>query len=112
MDGSPNKNGRITHFVPIQYEFGGKTFNEEFHITHLGDQKIILGMPWLESHNPLIDWRRKTIAVPTNPSRKIGAITTKVMVEEEEALNEKTLLKCGSEELNLWNQMIGLESNS
>ena len=88
MDGSPNKNRRITHSVPIQYEFGGKTFNEEFHITHLGDQKIILGMPWLESHNPLIDWCRKTIVVLTNPSQKIGAITTEVMVEEE-TLDEK-----------------------
>ena len=74
VDGSPNKDGRITHYVQLQYEFGGKHFKEDFHITHLGDQRIILGMPWLESHNPLIDWRRKTIVVPTNPSRVIGVI--------------------------------------
>ena len=85
VDGSPNRDGRITHFVPIKYEIGGKTIEEEFHITHLGDQKIILGMPWLEHHNPLIDWRRKTIAVPANPSRKIGAITR----EETDALTER-----------------------
>ncbi|KIL55412.1 hypothetical protein M378DRAFT_41077, partial [Amanita muscaria Koide BX008] len=52
VDGSPNTAGCITHGIWVAYEFAGKKFKDMFHITDLGDQKIILGMPWLESHNP------------------------------------------------------------
>jgi hypothetical protein len=62
----------------VAYEFAGKKFKDMFHITDLGDQQIILGMPWLESHNPLIDWRRKTIVIPKDPSRHIRAISKTV----------------------------------
>ena len=30
-------------------------------IMKLGDQKLILGIPWLREHNPKIDWDKSTI---------------------------------------------------
>ncbi|KIL53796.1 hypothetical protein M378DRAFT_40948, partial [Amanita muscaria Koide BX008] len=61
VDGSNNQAGHITHETRIQFRLGNKEFDEWCYITKLGDQDIILGMPWLKNHNPLIDWRRQTI---------------------------------------------------
>ena len=27
----------------------------------LGDQNLILGLPWLEKHNPIVNWKEKTL---------------------------------------------------
>ena len=35
----------------------GRTLNTRLLITELGQQKIILGYPWLQEHNPDIDWQ-------------------------------------------------------
>jgi hypothetical protein len=37
-------------------------FNEQFYVTGLGKQEIILGLPWLHKHNPMIDWKKGEIA--------------------------------------------------
>src|SRR5204863_6203857 len=34
---------------------------QTFYVAPIGMHSMILGMPWLESVNPVIDWRRKTI---------------------------------------------------
>jgi hypothetical protein len=34
---------------------------EWFYVTMLGDQDLILGLPWLEKQNPMIDWAKKTL---------------------------------------------------
>ena len=60
-DGTVNMNGMITHYIPIEYSIGGRQYSTQFLITKLGDQKLILGIPWLEENNPTIDWREKTI---------------------------------------------------
>jgi hypothetical protein len=40
-------------------------------VTGLGKQKIILGFPWLNEHNPDIDWKtgRITWKTPQRPLR-------------------------------------------
>ena len=61
IDGTLNRNGTITHKTWIKYEIGGKQLADWFFVTRLGDQQLILGMPWLEKYNPLINWETKTI---------------------------------------------------
>ncbi|KIJ58491.1 hypothetical protein HYDPIDRAFT_51605, partial [Hydnomerulius pinastri MD-312] len=48
VDGSPNKAGLITHY---------STLFICFLITDLGKEDIILGLPWLTSENPIINWK-------------------------------------------------------
>ena len=33
----------------------------------LGRKQIILGMPWLKSRNPRIDWKNNTLSFPKPP---------------------------------------------
>ena len=48
VDGTVNRNGSITKKVVTDLELKGKRLEEEFLVTALGRQRIILGYPWLE----------------------------------------------------------------
>ena len=47
--------------MDLQFQLGDKTFKEQFYVTGLGKQKIILGFPWLHKHNLIIDWKKGEI---------------------------------------------------
>ena len=58
MDGTDNKQGTIHYYTDLNIKIGDQTFLERFYITGLGNQKVILGLPWLRKHNPEIDWEK------------------------------------------------------
>ena len=45
----------------ITFYICGKHLTEWFYVTMLGDQNLILGLPWLEKHNPIVNWKEKTL---------------------------------------------------
>jgi hypothetical protein len=47
VDGTKNKQGTIQYYTNLDIQVNGKTNTERFLITGLGNQKIILGLPWL-----------------------------------------------------------------
>jgi hypothetical protein len=47
VDGTKNKQGTIRYYTNLDLQVDGKTNTERFLITGLGNQKIILGLPWL-----------------------------------------------------------------
>jgi glucan biosynthesis protein len=55
---------------------------ERFLITGLGNQKVILGSPWLRKHNPEINWKEGTLHWRTT--------TMEEVLDEEEHLNQPT----------------------
>ena len=57
VDNTENKQGKITSFVELNLTIGGKMRRTRLMITGLGKQKIVLGFPWLNEHNPDIDWK-------------------------------------------------------
>ena len=58
VNGTKNKQGTIRQYVDLMFNLGTKKFNKRLYITGLGKQKIILGFPWIQEHNPLIDWKK------------------------------------------------------
>ncbi|EEB89118.1 hypothetical protein MPER_12827, partial [Moniliophthora perniciosa FA553] len=56
VDQTPNKKGMITHTVEVPLTIAGRQIREELYISGLGNEEIILGLPWLRKHNPDIDW--------------------------------------------------------
>jgi gag-polyprotein putative aspartyl protease len=60
VDGTPNKKGTISHFARTRLQINGQEFQEEFLITGLGKESIILGLPWLWKTNPDINWEDGT----------------------------------------------------
>ncbi|ESK81798.1 hypothetical protein Moror_16781 [Moniliophthora roreri MCA 2997] len=69
VDGTRNKIGWITHSVTIDITIGDRSMEETLLISGLGPERVILGLPWLQDHNPDIDW--VTGVVHFQPRRKI-----------------------------------------
>ena len=57
VDGTLNKTGRITSYVDLMVKIDGRTMDIRLLVTGLGNQKIILGFPWLNECNPDINWK-------------------------------------------------------
>ena len=61
LNTTENKKGTIKSYVDLEFWIGHKKFKEQFYETGLGKQKIILGFPWLNKYNPVIDWKKGEI---------------------------------------------------
>ena len=55
VDGTLNTKGEIKERCLITFDCNGKTMTKWFHVTAIGGQNLILGLLWLEKHNPVID---------------------------------------------------------
>ncbi|WP_347708229.1 retropepsin-like aspartic protease, partial [Salmonella enterica] len=60
VDGTSNVNGTITHYTWRSFTLGQKRLTARLLITSLGKEDVILGLPWLQKHNPNIDWKART----------------------------------------------------
>ena len=57
IDRTLNKTGTIISYVDLMVEIDGRIMDIQLLITGLGNQRIILGFPWLNKYNPNIDWK-------------------------------------------------------
>ena len=57
VDGTENKKGTIKYFASLEFSLKEKNFKEQFYVTGLGKQKVILGFPWLKKSNLEINWQ-------------------------------------------------------
>jgi hypothetical protein len=58
IDGTENKQGKLTHYCWLRIRFDNKEKLQRFFITSLGQDRIILGYPFLYEFNPTIDWQQ------------------------------------------------------
>jgi hypothetical protein len=62
IDGRTITSSAITHeTTPLELYIGKHTEKIVLNIISTPHHPIILGLPWLETHNPIIDWRSKTL---------------------------------------------------
>ena len=87
MDGTLNKWGMIRHYMDLNIKILGRTSKERFLITGLGQQKIILGFPWLAKANAIIDWEKGTLKwrkpKKENPKQQDNETRTPIKMDEE-----------------------------
>ena len=60
IDGTLNIKRQITEYVKEDVEIEDHIMRLRLLLTGLGQQKIILGLPWFQEYNPDIDWKNKT----------------------------------------------------
>ena len=70
IDGSKNTAGSITHFVRLRLSMGDYVEWLEFLVTDLGPEDVVLGLPWLRSVNPDIDWQGGTMEIGTEEEKE------------------------------------------
>ena len=85
VDGIANINGEITKKCLVPYDMHGRKFAEWFHVTSIGDQDLILGLPWLECHNPIIDWKQKTIELWTSTEDSLRSTICNLTLKLEQS---------------------------
>ena len=86
VDGTYNKNGAITERCLIPFRIKDKTMTKWFYITTIGDQDLILGLPWLEKHNPIINWKEKTLEFQSSSEDKAKVFIQSLTQEQEETM--------------------------
>ena len=47
----------MTHYVLININVGERKFLIKAYVIGLGKESLILGFPWLQKYNPVIDWK-------------------------------------------------------
>ena len=58
----------ITHQVKLTCHFQGHVSSEWFLVTNIGSKDMIIGMTWLRTHNPEIDWQTGQVQFTRCPS--------------------------------------------
>lgn len=64
VDGRLIQSGYVTHFCLLKVKLGLTSGTLKLDVTQLATYPVILGIPWLRSANPSIDWRRNVIFLP------------------------------------------------
>jgi len=68
VDGTNNDGGRIEYKIEYNIYFEGHVERIRMHVCKLGRTKVILGIPWLATHNPKIDWKKGEVKMTRCPS--------------------------------------------
>ncbi|QRW23803.1 Retrotransposable element Tf2 protein [Rhizoctonia solani] len=79
LDGSSPQAGKIWKKAILTFSFDGKQMTETFLICNTGSHAAILGLKWLDAHNPEIDWNLRTLSFPHIPPEQV------TIAKEEEA---------------------------
>ncbi|QRW25734.1 Retrotransposable element Tf2 protein [Rhizoctonia solani] len=79
LDGSSPQAGKIWKKATLTFSLDGKQITETFLICNTGSHAAILGLKWLDAHNPEINWNMRTLSFPHTPPEQVA------IAEEEEA---------------------------
>jgi len=67
VDRTGNSGEVITHEVEVNIYFKGHVERVRMDICDLGKTEVILGMPWLQAHNPEINWEKGKVKMTRCP---------------------------------------------
>ena len=67
VDGTNNSGGAITHQVEVNVYYKNYVKRIRMDICDLGRTDVILGIPWLQAHNPEINQETKEIKITRCP---------------------------------------------
>ncbi|QRW23139.1 Retrotransposable element Tf2 protein [Rhizoctonia solani] len=84
LDGSSPQAGKIWKKANLTFSLDGKQMTKTFLICNTGSHTAILGLKWLDSDNPEIDWNMRTLNLPHSPLEQ-------VTIAEEEEANKRPL---------------------
>jgi len=61
IDGTNNSGEAIIHQVEVNMYYKGYVERMRIDVYNLGKTEVILGMPWLQAHNPEINWETRDV---------------------------------------------------
>jgi hypothetical protein len=91
VDGTPNEARSITEVVDLILRYKNHLERSLFAVTGLGRQNLILGLPWLQKHNPEIDWVTGEVKMSRCSARCCSGCCEEI---KEERKAEKLQTRC------------------
>ncbi|QRW26683.1 Retrotransposable element Tf2 protein [Rhizoctonia solani] len=79
LNGSSPQAGKIWKKASLTFSLDGKQMTKAFLICNTGSHAAILGLKWLDAHNPEIDWNMQTLTFPHTAPEHVA------IAKEEEA---------------------------
>ena len=67
IDNTSNKSGSITHSLELKVTTKGVDKVMQFLVTHIGNEDILLGYPWLATFEPKFGWKDAIIETQALP---------------------------------------------
>jgi len=64
VDGTPNRQGKISHYCNLMVSQGNLRRQLRFFITNLGRDRFLFSYPWFKAFKPDIDWEAGTLKGP------------------------------------------------
>lgn len=90
FDGNDSASGCITHLSKTTLIINGHSETMLLFVTSLAYFDIVLGLPWLESHNPEINWKEGNICFNSPSCRNHSTdYPTTISSISREAINER-----------------------
>ncbi|GAB1528434.1 hypothetical protein RhiTH_011628 [Rhizoctonia solani] len=93
LDGSSPQAGKIWKKALLTFTYNGKKMMETFLICNTGGHVAILGLKWLDAHNPEIDWNQCTVTFPHMPPEHVAIVKSCVSVKANNYHRDLTVLK-------------------
>jgi Retroviral aspartyl protease len=84
VNGTHNQAGLIEESIHLYIDRGDECIQTQLHITNLGQDRLILGYPWLEAFNLEINWAEGKLLGPQTTLKTTGAITQEHVSEAYE----------------------------
>ena len=67
VNGANNSTGTITHQVKVNVYYKGHVERMRMDVCNVGKTDVILGIPWLQVHNPEINWETEEVKMMRCP---------------------------------------------
>eukprot|EP00121_Abeoforma_whisleri_P016044 Awhi_evm3s14741 len=81
-DGSISNHGIEMITKPISLRIGGHSEKISFFVTKLDNYPLVLGIPWLQKHNPSINWSKMSVSFDSSCCRNHTNSKNKVVFSE------------------------------
>jgi len=94
-DGKPSAMGPVTYMTKVPMDISSHRELATFQVANLQNHGVILGMPWLREHNPLIDWNDKRITFNSERCTTwcLKSSPVAYAIPEEKALEENLITR-------------------
>jgi hypothetical protein len=80
VDGTENQGGIISKSCVLCIRRGEQQITQQFYVTNLGQDCIILGYPWLREFNPKVNWEEGWLLGEAVMLEEIGVTWTRYKV--------------------------------
>ena len=94
VDGTLNEAGPIAEVADVILRYKGHSERAVFAVTAIGNEDIILGLPWLKEHNPEVDWKTEEVKMSRCPARCTTCRDEARQERHERRMHDERIARC------------------